>query len=368
MSRGRFSTPEFFEPAQEREVVVEVLAESDPGVKADAFRVDAGGPAALQLRFKKRAHLGDHVVVTGRGLHRARCSLHVHENKSRVAAGRDLDHGGIAKPAHVVDDVGPGRTGLLRDGGFQGVDGQERAGLSGGREFFEDGQDSAKLLTFIDRGGSRAGQIPRQCRGCPPRPPRGRGRGRQPSRDQGTIRRRKGVGRDVDNPHDETAPREFELELADFPGTGLELAAGPLIFYGLPLPRGRFNRFPIMETMPLFLFLLVILPLPAGANPFVTERLEGNVWVRSVVHDDGSYTVSKRDLTEKNQVVIERKKSSGVVISRTVLDLPDGAGRHRRGQVYDGMNNLKFVSNFIYDETFAAIERGADPGRLQQGS
>ncbi|MEM0896169.1 MAG: hypothetical protein AAGJ79_04720 [Verrucomicrobiota bacterium] len=94
--------------------------------------------------------------------------------------------------------------------------------------------------------------------------------------------------------------------------------------------------------------LLVFAPLLAAANPFATDRIEGNVWVRSVVHDDGSHTVSKRDLKGKNQVIMERRNPSGVVISKTVLDLDD-AGNHRRGQVFDGFGRLRFVSDFSYN-------------------
>lgn len=104
-----------------------------------------------------------------------------------------------------------------------------------------------------------------------------------------------------------------------------------------------------MNATRLFLFLLVSIPCSLSANPFVTERIEGNVWVRSVLHDDGSHTVSKRDLTEKNQIVLERKNASGVLVSKTVLDL-DTAGRHRRGQVFDGSERLRFVSDFVYDD------------------
>ncbi|MEM9479938.1 MAG: hypothetical protein AAGA58_09830 [Verrucomicrobiota bacterium] len=100
--------------------------------------------------------------------------------------------------------------------------------------------------------------------------------------------------------------------------------------------------------MRIFVYLLVSAPLFAVANPFVTDRIEGNVWVRSVVHDDGSHTVSKRDLKGKNQIIMERRNPSGVVVSKTILDL-DGAGNHRRGQVFDGFGRLRFVSDFSYN-------------------
>ena len=100
-SRGR--------PPDQREVVLQGLAEADARVEHDALGGHPGRPGGLQPLAQERAHLADDVVVAGVVLHGPRLAPHVHQAHRRAALGdqgEDLRLG--AAGGDVVDHRGPG--------------------------------------------------------------------------------------------------------------------------------------------------------------------------------------------------------------------------------------------------------------------
>ena len=69
------------EPAQQLEVVLERLAEADPGIEPDPLLVDPGGDRDLHPLGEEGLDLVDHVVVARVVLHRPRVALHVHQHQ-----------------------------------------------------------------------------------------------------------------------------------------------------------------------------------------------------------------------------------------------------------------------------------------------
>ena len=125
---GRPSAAQLVEPAQQLEVVLDRLAEADPGVELDALLGHALGDRERHPVLEERLHVGDDVVVARVVLHRARLAEHVHQAAVRAALrdqGGELRRG--AKGGDVVD-VGragvQGRPGHLELGR---VDGDLRA-------------------------------------------------------------------------------------------------------------------------------------------------------------------------------------------------------------------------------------------------
>ncbi len=80
------------QPAQQLEVVLERLAEADPGIDPDPLLGDAAGHRRLDALGEEGADIVDHVVVDGVVLHRARASLHVHQDHAAVALGAKRGH------------------------------------------------------------------------------------------------------------------------------------------------------------------------------------------------------------------------------------------------------------------------------------
>jgi hypothetical protein len=105
------------------------------------------------------------------------------------------------------------------------------------------------------------------------------------------------------------------------------------------------------------LFALLIFSLAttsAAVGQSVSERREGNAWVRTVMHDDGTRTVSKKDDTVKE---IEKWTMSedNVLLMRSIFQT-DKDGKFVRGQVFDSRGNLLYVSDFIYDSMGRQLE------------
>ena len=79
---------------------------------------------------------------------------------------------------------------------------------------------------------------------------------------------------------------------------------------------------------------------------------------RTVVHKDGTYTTTQRD-RDTRTLVKETKKRNNTLIMRSEFAL-DEKGRERKGRVYDGQNNLLFISEFVYDKDELIEERVFD--------
>ena len=87
-STGDVEVAERADRAEQREVVLEVLAEPDPRVDAETVAADAGRDRRLDALGEELAHLGDDVVVVRIALHRLGIALHVHQDESRAARTR----------------------------------------------------------------------------------------------------------------------------------------------------------------------------------------------------------------------------------------------------------------------------------------
>src|SRR5882762_11260219 len=95
-SRSPTSRPEI---AQQLEIVLDSLAETETGIDDDALASDAARLGSGDALGEKRADLRHHVAVARPALHRARLSPHVHEAHPGVGgrhrferAGRSEEH------------------------------------------------------------------------------------------------------------------------------------------------------------------------------------------------------------------------------------------------------------------------------------
>ena len=94
--------------AQQREIVLQVLAKTESRIHEEAVGGDAGVAARRDTRGEKRAHLAHHVHVVRGKLHGARLALHVHQ-AHRAAADRGRRQcPRRAQRTHVVDEPGAG--------------------------------------------------------------------------------------------------------------------------------------------------------------------------------------------------------------------------------------------------------------------
>jgi hypothetical protein len=84
------------------------------------------------------------------------------------------------------------------------------------------------------------------------------------------------------------------------------------------------------------------------ASSPVSARTGVDIWSQTILHPDGSRTVSKKDLESKviNQ---ETFNASGTLVMKRVYQL-DAAGKEQRGFVFDGYNQLIYRIGYIYDE------------------
>ena len=140
--------------AQQRQVVLQVLAEADAGIEHHAWQAGRLGQAGSLEQ--EQLDLTDDVGVRRRRLHGARLALHVHDHDRRAGGGADGQHGGVAQAADVVDD---GRARRQRGGGDLGlarVDADDGAGRD---EPGDHGQHPARLLLRADGQGARARRL-----------------------------------------------------------------------------------------------------------------------------------------------------------------------------------------------------------------
>jgi hypothetical protein len=77
-------------------------------------------------------------------------------------------------------------------------------------------------------------------------------------------------------------------------------------------------------------------------------RTPVDIWSRTILHPDGSRTVSKKDL-EAQVINQETFNPSGTLVMKRVYQL-NAAGKEQRGFVFDGYNQLIYRIGYIYDE------------------
>ena len=82
------------------------------------------------------------------------------------------------------------------------------------------------------------------------------------------------------------------------------------------------------------------------------ERVEGrtgvDIWSRTILHPDGSRTISKKD-TNAQVINQETLNATGQLIMKRVYQL-DAEGKEQRGFVFDSNNQLIYRIGFFYDE------------------
>ena len=104
--------------------------------------------------------------------------------------------------------------------------------------------------------------------------------------------------------------------------------------------------------------LTVILVFSQAIRPELYSYDGADQVSRTVVHKDGTYTTTQRDRSTRT-LVRETKKRNNTLIMRSEFAL-DEKGRERKGRVYDGQNNLLFISEFVYDNGELIEERVFD--------
>jgi len=109
-----------------------------------------------------------------------------------------------------------------------------------------------------------------------------------------------------------------------------------------------------------FCLLSAVLSTAAPAAQRVREYREGDVWVRTVLHDNGTRTVSKKDINTKQ---MEKKvlNAEDVLVARSIFQI-DSEGNFQRGQIFNGRGQLMYVSEFIYDDYGRLMEERVSDG------
>ena len=103
-----------------------------------------------------------------------------------------------------------------------------------------------------------------------------------------------------------------------------------------------------MKTIALAGALVALLSAPASARfPGSAYPDDADQLSRTVVHKDGTYTTSNRD-TSTRTLIRQTKRKNGTMVMRSEFVL-DEFGRERKGRVFDGLGNLLFISEFIYE-------------------
>ena len=182
---------------QQREVVLQGLAEADAGVQQHVRHAGAQGLARLGPQVT--VNLRDHVGVVGGVLHGLRVALHVHHAGGRSGVGAHAAHLGVAQAGHVVDQVRPGAQGPGSHLGFHGVHAEQHVRAAQGAD---DGQHPVEFLVGRDWGRAGPGAFPADVQDGHPGPAHGlRGgqgvlQGRVASAVAETVRR------DVQDAHD----------------------------------------------------------------------------------------------------------------------------------------------------------------------
>lgn len=104
-------------------------------------------------------------------------------------------------------------------------------------------------------------------------------------------------------------------------------------------------------------FILMVFSVK-GITPVGFSNDTADQVSRTVVHKDGTYTTTQKD-KETRTLVRETKKRNNTLIMRSEFAL-DEFGRERKGRVFDGQNNLLFISEFVYEGDELIEERVFD--------
>src|SRR6185369_14804898 len=88
---GHAQGGEFHHAAQQRQVVIQRLAETESRIDGNALSLYAGGLAGLDAPRKIVAYLAQHIRVARRLLHRRGLALLVHEAHPAIARGHSLE-------------------------------------------------------------------------------------------------------------------------------------------------------------------------------------------------------------------------------------------------------------------------------------
>ena len=83
------------EPAQQLEVVLDSLAEADPGIHPDPLLGDPRGDRGLDAPGEEAADLVDDVFVAGIILHRPGAPEHVHQHHRAATLGAEAGQIGV---------------------------------------------------------------------------------------------------------------------------------------------------------------------------------------------------------------------------------------------------------------------------------
>ena len=185
---------------QQRQVVLEGLAEAEARIDGDARARDARGLAGGDAASQEAAHLGHHVPVAGRILHRAGLALHVHQADGGIAAGDRLDGARRGERGDVVHERSAGGDRAAHHGGLPRID--RDGNRKRGGEALDHRQDAPQFLVLVDRRGAGPGRLAADVDDR--RAVRGHAFGLRERRRQveKTAAVGKRVGRDVQDAHD----------------------------------------------------------------------------------------------------------------------------------------------------------------------
>jgi hypothetical protein len=130
------------ESPHELEVLVDRLPEPHSWIEADPVLAHTARNRQLEALLEEPCDFGDDVLVVGRGLHRPRLALHVHETEVGTVLGDNLGEPGIrAQSGHVVHHLGAKLERASCDDRLRRVDRDRRPG-----DRLEHGLQTAKLL------------------------------------------------------------------------------------------------------------------------------------------------------------------------------------------------------------------------------
>ena len=205
-------------PAQESEVLIGGLAESEAGIDEETFGTNPGDEGAAAGAGEVACHVGNDVGTEPRDLERRRRDApHVVQDDRGVAFDDELEEPvGRVEPGDEIDDVRSRVQGAARDVDPPGVD-RDRNRPVGGADSLDDGEHACELV--VDRDLASALPVRRATRACRLAPhveDRGACVGEAQPRLDGRPGRREapavgeGVGRDIEDRHH--APDSAEVE------------------------------------------------------------------------------------------------------------------------------------------------------------
>jgi hypothetical protein len=148
---------QFGDRPQQRQVVLEGLAESDAGIRDDRVGRNSCVDGGRDPGDEKGRDVVDDVVVVRVELHRARLSAHVHGDVRGIRGGDDVEDLGIHPTArNVVHEKGTVRDRRVRDDRLGGVNADACAE---GGDRGDDRNHAVDFFGRIDRRGAGTGRF-----------------------------------------------------------------------------------------------------------------------------------------------------------------------------------------------------------------